>query len=223
MCKRTVVILAAGKGTRVAQITEGKNKCLIGLGSRTAAEHILDHFNNDDKVIFVLNKEDHNTESVIKSRVNRDITFVYTDRQGGPGDSFYAARPLLENKPFILWYCDTILDEDLPNDFSNNFIICSNQYQENYSKYMIVPENEIIIDKSSNKLSDDNLFYIGLSFIKDAELFWKLFDEHEEEFKKLCDIAFMNYLKNFNKFTTDKWYDVGNTSSYMVAKSRFDE
>lgn len=219
--KKTVVVLAAGKGTRVAQITEGKNKCLIGLGSRTAAEHILDHFTDEDEVIFVLNKDDKNTESVIKSRVSRDITFVYTDRQGGPGDSFYAARYLLEDRQFILWYCDTILDEDLPEDFSNNFIICSNQYQENYSKYMVVPKNEIIIDKTQNKPSDNNLFYIGLSFIKDAALFWKLFDENEEEFKKLCDIAFMNHLRNFTKYTTDKWYDVGNVTSYNVAKSKF--
>ena len=220
--KNTVVILAAGKGTRVAQITKGKNKCLIDLGCRTAAEHILDHFTTEDEIIIVLNKSDDYTEKVIRSRVNHNITFVYTERQSGPGDSLYEARPLLESKPFILWYCDTILDEDLPSGFDNNFIICSKQYQENYSKYMIVPNNEIIIDKSSNVLKDDNLFYIGLSYIHTPELFWKFADDHYDEFKKLCDIAFMNSLKNFTKYTTDKWYDVGNVTSYEVAKLKFE-
>lgn len=221
MSGKTVVILAAGKGTRVAQVTCGKNKCLIGLGFKTAAEHILSHFTSNDNIIFVLNADDSHTEQYVRSKSKFDITFVYTDRQGGPGDSLSAARNLLETDSFILWYCDTILDEPLPTDFSNEFIICSSQYQENYSKYMIVPDNEIIIDKASNKLKDDNLFYIGLSYIKDVKSFWKYYDEHETEFKKLCDIAYMNSLKTFTKFITDKWYDVGNLSSYAVAKSAF--
>lgn len=221
MSGKTVVILAAGKGTRVAQVTNGKNKCLIGVGFKTAAEHILSHFTKEDNIIFVLNANDSYTEKYVRSKSEFNITFIYTDRQGGPGDSLSAARELLNSEPFILWYCDTILDEQLPADFNTEFIICSNQYQENYSKYMIVPENEIIIDKSSNKLRKDNLFYIGLSFIKDVNSFWKFSDEHVDEFKKLCDIAYMNSIKTFNKFITDKWYDVGNLSSYAVAKSVF--
>lgn len=221
MAVKTVVILAAGKGTRVAQITNGKNKCLIGLGFKTAAEHILSHFTHEDRIIFVLNKDDSNTEQYVRSKTDFNITFVYTDRQGGPGDSLSAARDILDKDPFILWYCDTILDEQLPADFSNDFIICSTQYQENYSKYMIVPENEIITDKSVNELREDNLFYIGLSYIKDVTAFWKFYDDHPEEFKKLCDIAYVNSTKSFNKFITDKWYDVGNISSYNVAKSAF--
>lgn len=218
---RTVVILAAGKGTRVAQITAGKNKCLIALGQRTAAEHILDHFNANDNVIFVLNENDTHSEQFIRSRVDRNLTFVYTDRQQGPGDSLSSARHLL-NEPFILWYCDTILDEDIPFDFTNDSIICSRQYQENYSKYMIVPNNEIIIDKASNRFCNDNLFYIGLSYIHNPTSFWKFYDDHPEEFKKLCDIAYVNSTKRFSKFITDRWYDVGNISSYEVAKTEFD-
>lgn len=219
---RTMVILAAGKGTRVAKLTNGKNKCLIDLGSRTAAEYILDHTTESDNIIFVLNEEDTYTEKYIRYKTNnKNLMFVYTNRQGGPGDSLYAAKNLL-NRPFILWYCDTILDEGLPTDLTNNFIICSTQFQENYKNYMIVPDNEIVIDKSSNKPTGDNLFYIGLSYIKDADLFWKLFDENEDEFKKLCDIAFMNHIKNFNKYITNKWYDVGNISSYEFAKATFD-
>lgn len=218
MDHKTVVVLAAGKGTRVAKITQGKNKCLIDLGSKTASEYILDHCDDSDRVIFVLNKDDSYTEQYIKHKTNRDIVFVYTDRQGGPGDSLYAAKDYLQDS-FVLWYCDTILDEKLPTDFSNNFIICSNQYQENYKNYMCVPDNEIIIDKSSNEPTGNNLFYIGLSYIKDAKLFWKLFDENEDEFKKLCDIAFMNHINNFSKYITSKWYDVGNISSYEFAKA----
>lgn len=218
---KTVVILAAGKGTRVAQITNGKNKCIIPLGSKTAAEHILSHFSEDDRVIIVLNHEDTYSESFIRSRVKRDITFVYSNRQQGPGDSLYSAKELLMNTSFILWYCDTILNEALPNDFSNEFIICSNQYQENYSKYMIVPENEIVIDKSSNSLRDDNLFYIGLSYIHDSNKFWEFADANVEVFKKLCDIAYMNSLKTFTKYVTSQWYDVGNESSYIIAQSKF--
>lgn len=217
----TVVILAAGKGTRVSQITNGKNKCLIELGVSTAVEHILSHFSKDDEIIIVLNYKDNLSEKYIRSKTDFNITFVYTDRQNGPGDSLYSAKDLLLNKEFILWYCDTILDDKLPDRYDNDFIVCSKQYQENYAKYMIVPDNEIIIDKSKNILNDDNLFYIGLSYINQPELFWKLFDENEEEFKKLCDIAFMNHLKTFTKYVTDKWYDVGNVSSYLIAKEKF--
>lgn len=216
---KTVVILAAGKGTRVAEIMKGKNKCLIDLSNKTALEYILDHFSIDDNVILVLNEKDNHTEEFITPRIKHKVKFVYTNRQQGPGDSLSAARDLIKDKPFILWYCDTILNEELPKDFSNNFIICSNQYQENYAKYMVVPEDTIITDKSKNVFCADNLFYIGLSYIKDAELFWKLFDEHTEEFKKLCDIAFINYTHRFNKFITSEWYDVGNVNSYQIAKS----
>lgn len=217
--KKTVVILAAGKGTRVAQIMKGKNKCLIDLSNHTALECILSHFSLEDEIILILNDKDNYTEEFIKPKIEHNIKFIYTDRQQGPGDSLSAARDLIADKPFILWYCDTILNEKLPDDFSNNFIICSKQYQENYSKYMIVPNDTIITDKSSNKLASDNLFYIGLSYIKDAELFWKLFDENIEEFKKLCDIAFINHTHRFNKFTTSEWYDVGNINSYTYAKN----
>lgn len=101
----SVVILAAGKGSR---INSNKPKVLQTLAGKPLIEHVVSAVENlgADNIIVVTG---HMKEKVEESLAGRNITFVYQEHQLGTGHAVQQALPYLKDQKTLVLYGDVPL------------------------------------------------------------------------------------------------------------------
>ncbi len=106
-----VVIMAGGKGTRLAPFTDILPKPLIPIGNKSIIEHIISNFSAQgvQKFYMTLNYKGQMIEAYFKGiKKNYEIEFIYEDSFLGTAGSL----KLLENKikgDFFVSNCDILL------------------------------------------------------------------------------------------------------------------
>lgn len=112
-----VAILCGGKGTRLAELTEGVPKGLIPIGGRPIVWHIMKYFEafgHRDFVLLVGYKATEFVDYFAAHRATeRTITFVNSGIEASKSERLRDARPLLDNDRFFLSYGDDLTDVDL--------------------------------------------------------------------------------------------------------------
>ncbi len=94
MKKRSLIILAAGKGTRVEL---GYNKLLYKINKKTILEHTIDIFKNIEifnEIIIVISKEDEN--EIINLNLNKNYKIAYGEKTRAK--SLYSGMKLVTNE-----------------------------------------------------------------------------------------------------------------------------
>ncbi|MCP4329299.1 MAG: NTP transferase domain-containing protein [Alphaproteobacteria bacterium] len=130
-----VAILAGGKGSRLAEMTDDKPKGLVELGNRPILWHIMkiySHYGFDDFVIAVGHRGQQIVDFIFDSGLARTATHVRSDgshREAPPGDGgewtvtlvdtgpdsptgerLKRLRPYLDHETFMLTWCDGLAD-----------------------------------------------------------------------------------------------------------------
>ena len=114
---KTVVIPAAGTGSRLGEYTQHYNKAMCTLGPKPALSYITDKLDDNDELIILLGYKGDLLKQVINMCYpNKNIKFVNVDKyegeSSGLGYSLLCARDLLQ-KPFIFWSNDTVITDDI--------------------------------------------------------------------------------------------------------------
>lgn len=108
----TAVILAAGKGERIADILPDRPKGFLEVGGRTLIERALDHLRSVGikEIIFVTGYRAAYYEA-LASR-HSDIVLIHNPdfETTGSMHSLYCARPYVEKTPFLLLESDLIYE-----------------------------------------------------------------------------------------------------------------
>lgn len=109
----TLVVLAAGRGSRLGRIGDDLPKCLLPLDGRAILSHQFDLAPAGTKLVVVTGyRADQVREYVTLAHPDLDVTFVHDERWGtGPGVSLLAAREHVEGD-LVLVACDTLWDDD---------------------------------------------------------------------------------------------------------------
>lgn len=217
---RTIVIPAAGTGSRLKEHTQNFNKAMCTLGPKPIISYIIEKFSRNDTIIILLGYKGDLLKQVIKACYpDWDIKFVEVDNFEGPGSglgySLSRAKDLLQ-KPFIFWSNDTVIDEN-PNDFNydHNWMMLSKfdaekAYSYRHAKIESGKVCSILAKGSFDESGRTTLPYIGVSFIKDWKAFWKVYDENRELFINAGESAGLNNLNDINYYVTSSWIDTGN-------------
>jgi len=225
--KKTLVIAAAGTGSRLAKYTQYYNKGMCTLGPKPVISYIIEKFTKEDEIIVLLGYKGDLLKQVVKiCYPDWDIKFVEVDKYEGPGSgpgySLLCARDVL-NKPFIYWSNDTLIDDDMNSfDYSFNWVMTSDFQKENAFEYRHAEANDDMSLKfvhEKNDYEDNGKYFpaIELCYVKDYESFWKGADEHLEEFVKVGVNCGLNYINGYTKVVkTDSWIDTGKT--YLFEK-----
>jgi len=236
---RTVVIPAAGTGSRLGEYTQNYNKAMCTLGPKPVISYIIEKFDDEDEIIILLGyKGDLLKQVVTKCYPNKNIKFVNVDVFEGPGSglgySLLCAKDLLQ-KPFMFWSNDTVINDDINTfDFNNNWIMMP--YKDTYDAsnnaayrhgrlsprretvYSILPKGDF--DESGLR----TLPYIGISFIKDYQDFWEAANINREVFINGGESVGLNNIKNriYARFT-NSWIDTGNKKIFEKYKKLYNQ
>ena len=223
---KTVVIPAAGTGSRLGEYTQNYNKAMCTLGPKPVISYIIEKFDDSDELIILLGYKGDLLKQVINMCYpNKNIKFVTVDKYEGEGSglgySLLCARDLLQ-KPFIFWSNDTVISDDISTfDYNENWILMAEKdtyetsnnaayrhgrfSQRKERVYSILPKGDF--DESGMR----SLPYIGISFIKDFEAFWKAADINRDVFINGGESIGINNINGFIKaYFTSTWIDTGN-------------
>lgn len=224
---KQLVILMAGKGTRLYPLTLGFPKCLLSIRQKPAIYNmILPLINKGLKdIIFVVNQENLN---LIKDFMNNsfsnlelNIKYVIQTDFSGPGNAFsLVAKHIDKRKSVILLLGDTLCS--YPDNFNNSWIGVTSVNNDKMKNYcMIVSENGLIkdiIDKPKHSVKTNDAA-IGLYYFKDAKL---LSDVLENKIDKIGgEYQLSSYFNKYRKEDKlyvekiDNWEDIGTLDGYL--------
>jgi choline kinase len=230
---KTVVIPAAGLGSRLSAFTKNYSKAMCTLGEKPVISHIIDKFADDDEIIVLLGYKGDLLRQVVEAcHPNKNITFVEVDNFDGPGSglgySLHCAYDLLQ-KPFIFWSCDTVLPSFDVNDISygNNWVVCADTTDELFNEYRHFRLNKShrvidVLPKDAPK-KKDVISYTGVSFIKDYKQFWEAWDTNRDAFINDGESFGLRNLESIHAYTYSEWIDMGNKGQFEHYKKVYNE
>lgn len=224
---KQLIVLMAGKGTRLYPLTLTTPKCLLSLKQKPAIYNmILPLINNGLRdITFVVNREN---KSILESFMNHsfpnlDIKFNYIIQEdfSGPGEALRLARKYI-NKKVILLLGDTIVT--YPSDYSKSFIAVQKVKAEDKFKYCIVEsvENKItdLINKPKNSTNSSNAA-IGLYYFDNYQLLKKVLSKKIEKVNGEIELSdyFFKYMEKEEMMVKEvyDWQDIGSLENYRKA------
>jgi len=214
-----VLILAAGLGTRLENLTKDINKALLPINNRAIISHIIDKFPKEYEFIITIGyKGDSIKEYCELVYPTHKFTFVEIDNiegtNSGPGYSALKCKSYLQ-RPFYINTCDCLIDSPLPHLDGNWLGIQPTSYPEKYSTVNVVG-NDIVGYSNKNENGYDMAF-IGLAGIWNYDVFWKQLEDNMIDGELVS--AFQLPL-NYPTFKAKKikWLDTGNLDDLNKTK-----
>lgn len=230
---KTVVIPAAGLGSRLGSFTKNYSKAMCTLGRMPVISHIINQFSNNDEIIILLGYKGDLLKQVVEAcHPDKNIKFVNVDKYEGEGSglgySLHCAYDLLQ-KPFLFWSCDTILPNfDLTKrNYCKNWSVVSDKGNfEDYRHMLLRGSGEFgyhvsaILPKDadySKKLHS----YVGVSFIWDYSKFWDALNINKDAFIAGGESYGLVNLADLDAYFADEWIDTGNRVIFEKYKAEY--
>lgn len=230
---KQLIILVAGKSTRLFPLTIGMSKCLLSVRQKPSIYNmIIPMINRGLKnIIFVVNKENEQTikefNNYVFKNLNLNIRYIVQEDFSGPAGALYLTKNYIL-MPTILLLGDTICD--IPVNFKNSWIATKSITKSETYKYCMVDyndKNEIIdmVDKPNN--SDLTQAIIGMYYFNYPEKL-KLAIGNMRDEKILGEYQLSMIFKEYMKleklylYEINYWLDIGNLEDYTkVNKEMF--
>jgi choline kinase/mannose-6-phosphate isomerase-like protein (cupin superfamily) len=218
-----VLILAAGLGSRLGNLTNDINKAQIPINNRAIISRIIDKFpKNYDFFIALGYKGEELKQYCSLAFPHLNINYLYIEdydgNQSGPGATALKFKDKLQ-RPFYITVADCIIDSDVPHLDGNWLGVQPTSYPEKYSTLNIDSNNNIISFSEKSKHGFDYAF-IGIASIWDYSIFWKELE------KNMVKGELVNAFENFSKYPSFKakklkWLDTGNLDDLNTTKVYF--
>ena len=224
---KQLVILMAGKGTRLYPLTLGFPKCLLSVKQKPAIYNMLLPLIKEglEDIIFVVNQENitllkdffHNSFS----NLNLNIQYVVQSDFSGPGAALALTSDYLNlDKSVILLLGDTLCK--YPDNYDYSFIGVTPVEENEKKNYCIITDenNKIIeiIDKPDYEVESNNAA-IGLYYFKNAKLLSNVLKEKID--KKSGEYQLSSYFEKYKEQEDlyiqkiENWEDIGTLDGYM--------
>lgn len=232
-----IVILCAGRGSRLGSMTDYIPKAIITINRKPVISYIIDHiynssFQEDLEVAIAVGYKAEVLENYLKDFYSdKKLTLVKIDKsQGkgsGPGYSLLQMKEFVAGDPFILILGDTLCFDDLTN-FLGDYSTIGVYKVEDSARFTTckVDEQGFIkdfYDKVENAPSD--LAIIGLYYIKESALYFEGLEKSKDYLIKdeLQISNGLNYLLKNNmyiKALKSSWLDTGIEETLNTTRCR---
>jgi NDP-sugar pyrophosphorylase family protein/mannose-6-phosphate isomerase-like protein (cupin superfamily) len=218
-----VLILAAGIGSRLKNLTKNINKALLPINNKAIISYIIDKFPNEYDFIVTLGyKGESLKEYCLLNYPNHKFTFVDIDNfdqeNSGPGYSALQCKQHLQ-RPFYFVVADCIVDSKMPHLDGNWLGVYPTSYPEKYSTAYVDENDNILKFVNKDTKGYDNAF-IGLASIWDFDIFWNELESNTQNGE------IVSAFKNPDKYPSFKakhlkWLDTGNLDDLNQTKGYF--
>ena len=226
---KTIVIPAAGLGSRLGSFTKNYSKAMCTLGRMPVISHIINNFSNKDEIIILLGYKGDLLKQVVEAcHPDKNIKFVNVDKYEGEGSglgySLHCAYDLLQ-RPFLFWSCDTVLPNfDLGKcDYNSNWAVVADKGNFSDYRHMEVDSNDQVIGifPKEAEYSKSLHSYVGVSFIHDYKEFWEAWDINNKAFIVSGETYGLVNLSKLSAYYTNEWIDTGNREIFGTYKQLY--
>lgn len=225
-----LVILTAGKASRLYPLTFGFPKCLLSVNQKPEIFNMLNPMIREGlkDITFVVNLEN---KSLIQSFMNHsfelldlNIKYLVQDNFEGPA----AAFKMIENdldKPVMLLLGDTICE--MPTELDKSWLGVS-KVSEEKDRYCMVEYNKdkeitYFIDKSKDPMETDKAA-IGIYYLKNYKLLKKVFNKPISKIHNEYQLSslFEEYMKEEKMYIEEfkEWEDIGTLDAYKAVTEK---
>jgi NDP-sugar pyrophosphorylase family protein/mannose-6-phosphate isomerase-like protein (cupin superfamily) len=220
-----VLILTAGIGSRLKDLTKNINKAMLPINNKAIISYIIDKFPKDYEFVIALGYKGDSLKEYCKiAYPNYKFTFVninnFTGEKSGPGYSTLQCKEHLQ-RPFYFIVADCIIDSPLPHLDGNWLGVQQTAYPEKYSTVKLDNKDNILDVKNIDVEGYDNAF-IGLASIWDYDIFW---NELESNIKNGEVVSAFENPSKYPSFKAKqlKWLDTGNLDDLNKTKEHFND
>ena len=220
-----VLILAAGIGSRLGNLTKNINKAMLPIDNKAIISYIINKFPSNYEFVVALGYKGEFIKEYCKlAYPNHKFTFVnidnYTGDKSGPGYSALLCKQHLQ-RPFYWIVADCIIDSKIPHLDGNWLGVYPTSYPEKYSTIKTNNKDEIVEFKNKSKEGFDKAF-IGLASIWDYNTFWEQLENNMVNGEIVTAFSNPNLYPSFK--TKDlKWLDTGNLDDLNRTKLYFND
>jgi choline kinase len=225
---KTVLITTSGIGSRLGDLTQFTNKCLVRVGEIPTISHIINSYSTDTNFVITLGYFGAQVKEYLElAHPNSTFQFVDVDNYEGVGSSLLysilQSKQYLQ-KPFIYHASDTIVNESIKVDFSNNFIAgVSGKGSSVYASFST--RGNLITDIHQKGYDRSDFLHIGLVGIYDFARFWEIAKRVYEIDSNNSSLGDVDVIKKmilecqFELNLVDNWYDIGNLEALANARA----
>lgn len=219
----SVLILAAGLGSRLRHHTIHKNKALIPINNKAIISYIIEKFPIDYKIIIAVGyQKDSLKEYCALSHKDREIIFIEVDQWANPdtdpGYSVFLCKRFLQN-PFYIVTTDCLISSDMPIIDGNWIGTYPTDCSEKYATINIDSNKNVVNIINKSKVGHEHAF-IGLAAIYDYTTFWNELENNTSNYELVS--AWSRPEKFLNLKTKElEWFDTGNIDDLKLTKKAF--
>ena len=235
-----LVIVAAGRGSRLQDKTKNVPKCMVNINNKSIIDYNLDFIKKFKQTVIITGYKYYLLENKFKKykkiKIIKNPNYLSTNMVY----SFFCAYKFLkkEKKDVMMCYSDIVFDKNLFNISlkKSSFIFAKKDWLQLWKKRMnisyikrdaedfVTKKNKLIsiggkINKKFPKLQFMGLIKIKFSDLKKLFIFFKFIKNNKIDFTTFINQALKNKIIDLNVIKTNKfWYEIDNKKDLEVAK-----
>jgi choline kinase len=230
MVEYKVLITTSGLGSRLGQLTDYTNKCLVRIADKPAISYIIESYPEQTEFVISLGHfGDHVKQFLSLAYPERNFTYIEIDNYKGDGSSL--GYSILQCKqelqcPFIFHASDTILLNTEITTPTQNYVLGA--YKEDSSQYRTLNLNagKVVRINEKDEIGFD-YSYVGVAGIKDYQLFFTHLESLiQAKHRDTSDVHAINMMTldvefKYNCVECNHWFDIGNTTELARTRKSF--
>ncbi len=221
-----LIVLAAGKGTRLPKKLKLNPKCLVKIGDKSILEHNLPFYSLFQKKIIVTGFNSKKIKKFIIDNKFREVKNKYYSNTNMVYSAFCPAKNIFSD--VVICYSDIIFDHNIFRDLrsKSNLIILKKNWLKiwrgrmNFDKIkddaedVVIEKNKIIkigekIEKKLPKFQYMGIIKLRYKTYKKLEKFFLELNNKKLDFTSFLNLAIQNKITYFKPLiTSKKWFEI---------------
>lgn len=166
-----VLILAAGRGTRISRYLSGKPKCTVNIGEESLIEYTIKKFKSlgIDNIGIILGYNQNEIRNILKDYEVKYYYNPFYDVTNSIASAWFAQHFIKEDEDIIIMNGDVFMEESLINDIIKEKtmpILFSDESRKEEADYKFYYENNILLKYGKELMGNDITGeYIGVAKI----------------------------------------------------------
>ena len=230
------IILAAGFGTRLEEITKNKSKCLLKINKKPIIERVVGKIKNHDIYIITNNKFYDDFKKTLSNKIKliNDNTNTNDERLGAIGDlKFFIDKEKINKADLLVIGRDNLFEFNI-EDFLNYskdktcvalYDIKNIEKAKRFGVVQLNDKNKIINFEEKPKIPKSTLVSTACYKFKAEDITYYLNKYIKENNNKDNLGNFIKYLSMkkpvYGYIFKDKWFDIGTKESLKEAEEYY--